>query len=48
MTAYHRQRRELNALGYSDYEAVDRVKSAYIQEAKVRGWRRYVRISYAP
>ena len=32
MTAYHRQRRELNALGYSDYEAVDRVKSAYIQE----------------
>ena len=32
MTAYHRQRRELNALGYSDYEAVDRVKSAYIRE----------------
>ena len=30
MTAYHRQRRELNALGYSDYEAVDRVKSEYI------------------
>ena len=32
MTAYHRQRQELNALGYSDYEAVDRVKRAYIQE----------------
>ena len=32
MTAYHRQRRELNALGYSDYEAVDRVKSAYVRE----------------
>ena len=32
MTAYHRQRRELNALGYSDYEAVDRVKSEYIRE----------------
>ena len=32
MTAYLRQRQELNALGYSDYEAVDRVKSAYIHE----------------
>ena len=32
MTAYHRQRQELNALNYSDYEAVDRVKSAYLQE----------------
>lgn len=32
MTAYHRQRQELNALGYSDYEAVDRVKRAYIDE----------------
>ena len=32
MTAYHRQRRELNALGYSDYEAVDRVKSALISD----------------
>ena len=32
MTAYHRQRRELNALGYSDYEAVDRVKSAFIND----------------
>ncbi|WP_028903885.1 4-alpha-glucanotransferase [Prevotella sp. P6B4] len=32
MTTYHRQRQELNALGYSDYEAVDRVKRAYIQE----------------
>ncbi len=32
MTAYHRQRRELNALSYSDYEAVDRVKSEYIKE----------------
>ena len=32
MTAYHRQRRELNALGYSDYEAVDRVKTAFIND----------------
>ena len=32
MTAYHRQRQELNNLSYSDYEAVSRVKSAYIQE----------------
>ena len=32
MTTYHRQRQELNALGYSDYEAVDRVKSAYVSE----------------
>ena len=32
MTAYHRQRRELNALSYSDYEAVDRVKNEYIRE----------------
>ena len=33
MTAYNRQRQELNALGYSDYETVDRVKRAYIDEA---------------
>ena len=32
MTAYHRQRQELNNLNYSDYEAVGRVKSAYVQE----------------
>ena len=32
MTAYHRQRRELNALGYSDYEAVGRVKFSYIHD----------------
>ena len=32
MNTYHRQRQELNALGYSDYEAVDRVKRAYVQE----------------
>jgi len=32
MTAYHRQRQELNALGYSDYEAVGRVKSAYVRD----------------
>ena len=32
MTAYHRQRRELNAVGYSDYEGVDRVKSAFIKD----------------
>ena len=32
MTAYHRQRRELNALSYSDYEAVDRVKTAFIND----------------
>lgn len=32
MTAFHRQRQELNALGYSDYEAVERVKGAYVRE----------------
>ena len=32
MTAYRRQRQELNNLSFSDYEAVDRVKWAYIQE----------------
>ena len=32
MTAYHRQRQELNNLNYGDYEAVGRVKSAYVQE----------------
>lgn len=32
MTAYLRQRQELNALSYSDYEAVERVKSAYVKE----------------
>ena len=32
MTAYRRQRQELNNLNYSDYEAVSRVKSAYVQE----------------
>lgn len=32
MTAYHRQRQELNALAYSDYEAVDRVKTAYLRD----------------
>ena len=32
MTAYHRQRQELNALAYSDYEAVGRVKNAYVDE----------------
>lgn len=32
MTAYRRQHQELNALGYSDYEAVDRVKSAYVND----------------
>jgi 4-alpha-glucanotransferase len=32
MTVYRRQRQELNNLNYSDYEAVDRVKSAYVQE----------------
>jgi len=32
MTAYHRQRRELNALSFSDYEAVDRVKTEYIHD----------------
>ena len=30
MTAYRRQQRELNALPYSDYEAVERVKSEYV------------------
>ena len=32
MTAFYRQRRELNALGYSDYMAVDRVKTDYINK----------------
>ena len=32
MTSYHRRRRELNAIGYSDYEAVDRVKSEFIND----------------
>ena len=32
MTAYRRQQRELNALSYSDYEAVDRVKWEYVKE----------------
>lgn len=32
MTAYHRQRQELNNLAYVDYEAVDRVKTAYLTD----------------
>lgn len=32
MTAYRRQRQELNNFNYSDYESVSRVKSAYVQE----------------
>ena len=32
MTVYRRQQRELNALAYCDYEAVDRVKSEYVRE----------------
>lgn len=32
MTTYHRRRRELNALPYSDYEAVERVKSQYMHD----------------
>ena len=32
MTVYRRQQQELNALGYTDYEAVERVKGAYVQE----------------
>ena len=31
MTAFRRQQRELNALPYSDYEAVDRVKMEYVR-----------------
>ena len=31
MTKFHRRRQELNALPYSDYEAVDRVKREYLQ-----------------
>ena len=31
MTQFRRRRQELNALAYSDYEAVDRVKSDYLQ-----------------
>ena len=33
MTAFLRQQRELNALNYTDYEAVQRVKFDYIREA---------------
>ena len=32
MTAYRRQQRELNALSYSDYEAVHRVKTDYLTD----------------
>ena len=32
MTAYRRQQRELNALNYSDYEAVHRVKCDYVSD----------------
>ena len=32
MTQFLRRRQELNALSYSDYEAVDRVKSEYLHE----------------
>ena len=32
MTAYHRQQQELNALPYSDYELVGRVKAAYVRD----------------
>ena len=32
MTQFLRRRQELNALNYSDYEAVDRVKNEYLQE----------------
>jgi len=32
MTAYRRQQRELNALSYSDYEAVERVKCDYVND----------------
>ncbi len=32
MTQFERRRQELNALPYSDYEAVDRVKSEYLHE----------------
>ena len=35
MTVYHRQRQELNAIGYSNYEAVDRVKRSYVEEVFV-------------
>ncbi len=38
MVNYYRQRQELNALSYSDYEAVDRVKKQYIKDVyKERG-----------
>ena len=32
MTAYRRQQRELNALSYSDYVAVEKVKSEYVHQ----------------
>lgn len=47
MMSYHRQRQELNALGYSDYEAVDRVKTAYLSELyKERGGQVLASIGY--
>ena len=36
MTAYKRQRRELNSFAHSDYMAVDRVKSDYVDEIFVQ------------
>ena len=35
MIVYHRQRQELNAISYSDYEAVGRVKRSYVEEVFV-------------
>lgn len=35
MMAFNRRRRELNAIGYSDYEAVWRVKSEYLRQLYV-------------
>lgn len=32
MTAFHRRRRELNALSYTDYEAVGQVKCEYVRQ----------------
>lgn len=35
MTAFNRQRQELNAMSFSDYEAVEKVKNAYLHELYV-------------
>lgn len=45
MTTFHRQRQELNALGYSDYEAVWRVKSEYMRQLYAEQGQSVVKLS---